>query len=77
MDAKSADRRLCLLHFIVDTINKKMPELANFNSELLFIEKAATGMIHNSIYLQTDYNQVNIFQCSVIGERDDGCSGAQ
>ena len=54
-----------------------MPELANFNSELLFIEKAATGMIHNSIYLQTDYNQVNIFQCSVIGERDDGCSGAQ
>lgn len=44
VDAKSADRRFCLLHFIVDTINKKMPELANFNSELHFIEKAATGI---------------------------------
>lgn len=47
MDAKSADRRFCLLHFIVDTINKKMPELSNFNSELHFIEKAATVSLEN------------------------------
>ena len=47
VDAKSADRRLCLLHYIVDTIDKKMPELANFDGELRFIEKASTVSLEN------------------------------
>ena len=40
-DPKSADRRMSLLQFIVDTINKKMPEVANFDTELLFMGEAA------------------------------------
>jgi hypothetical protein len=43
IDAKSGDRRQCLLHFIIETIHKKMPQIANFDDELRFVEKAATG----------------------------------
>ena len=43
IDAKSGDRRQCLLHFIIETIHKKMPQIANFEDELRFVEKAATG----------------------------------
>lgn len=45
VDTKSSDKRICLLHFIVDTIRAKMPEIMNFDLELMYIDKAAAGMI--------------------------------
>lgn len=44
VDTKSSDKRFCLLHFIVDTIKSKMPEIINFDSEFMYIDKAAAGM---------------------------------
>lgn len=44
LDTKSTDKRMCLLHYIVATIRQKFPELVNFESDLLYIEKAAVGM---------------------------------
>lgn len=46
-DTKTPDRRLSLLHFIVDTIRSKMPELLNFDSELVALEKSASVCIEN------------------------------
>lgn len=46
VDTKSSDRRISLLHFIVDTIRSKMPEIMNFDSEFMYIDKAATGMVN-------------------------------
>lgn len=43
LDTKSTDKRMCLLHYIVATIRIKFPELINFDSELMYIDKAATG----------------------------------
>ncbi len=43
VETKSSDKRMCLLHYIVDTIRNKFPELLNFDSELMYIEKASTG----------------------------------
>lgn len=51
LDTKSSDKRMCLLHYIVSTIRKKFPELLNFESELLYIEKAAQVSLEN---IQTD-----------------------
>jgi len=46
VDTKSSDRSICLLHFIVDTIRSKMPEIMNFDSELMYIDKAAAGIVN-------------------------------
>lgn len=43
LDTKSTDKKMCLLHYIVATIRQKFPEILNFESELLYIEKAAVG----------------------------------
>ena len=43
LDTKSTDKRMCLLHYIVATIRLKFTELVNFESELMYIDKAATG----------------------------------
>ncbi|KAG5321527.1 Y2138 protein, partial [Acromyrmex heyeri] len=50
LDTKSTDKRMCLLHYIVATIRVKFPELINFESELMYIDKAATGMSYLIIY---------------------------
>lgn len=50
LDTKSTDKRMCLLHYIVATIRVKFPELINFESELMYIDKAATG-IHIAVLL--------------------------
>ncbi|XP_058800310.1 formin-like protein isoform X2 [Phymastichus coffea] len=47
LDTKSTDKRMCLLHYIVATIRVKFPELVNFESELLYIDKAATVSLEN------------------------------
>lgn len=49
LDTKSTDKRMCLLHYIVATIRVKFPELINFESELMYIDKAATGMLFYSV----------------------------
>lgn len=43
LDTKSTDKKMCLLHYIVATIRQKFPELLNFETELLYIDKAAVG----------------------------------
>lgn len=43
MDTKSTDKRVSLLHYIVGTIRQNFPELMNFDTELLYIDKAAQG----------------------------------
>jgi len=45
VDTKSSDKHICLLHYIVETIKSKMPEVMNFELELMYIDKAAAGMI--------------------------------
>ncbi|KAM3923937.1 formin-like protein 1 [Leptodactylus fuscus] len=42
LDTKSTDRKQTLLHYLVRIINEKYPHLAGFQSELHFLEKAAT-----------------------------------
>lgn len=44
VDMKSADKKLSLINYIADTIRFKIPELNDFEKELLYIEKAATSM---------------------------------
>ncbi|KAL1137587.1 hypothetical protein AAG570_009286 [Ranatra chinensis] len=43
LDTKSNDKRICLLHYVVDTIKEKFPEIMNFDSELMYIDKASMG----------------------------------
>ncbi|ELU17806.1 hypothetical protein CAPTEDRAFT_171809 [Capitella teleta] len=47
LDAKSSDKKMTLLHFIVQTVQTKFPELMNFDKELGFVEKAATVSMEN------------------------------
>ncbi|XP_048508614.1 formin-like protein isoform X2 [Athalia rosae] len=55
LDTKSTDKRMCLLHYIVATIRLKFPELINFESELMYIDKAATVSIEN---ITTDVHEL-------------------
>ena len=59
VDAKSGDRKLCLLHYIIETIHKKFPEALHFDGELRFVEKAATGekLFLNSIKMNKSNNR--------------------
>ena len=43
LETKSTDRKQTLLHFIVDIIHQKYPELRSFYTELHFTDKAAQG----------------------------------
>lgn len=49
LDTKSTDKRMCLLHYIVDTVRLKFPELLNFESELMYIDKAAVVSLENVV----------------------------
>ncbi|KAJ8679565.1 hypothetical protein QAD02_015352 [Eretmocerus hayati] len=55
LDTKSTDKRMCLLHYIVATIRVKFPELVNFESELMYIDKAATVSLEN---ITTDVHEL-------------------
>ncbi len=39
---------MTLLHFIVQTVKEKFPDIANFDTELRYIEKAASGKSHRA-----------------------------
>lgn len=43
VDTKSSDKRMSLLNYIVQTVKQYFPELMNFESELMYIEKASAG----------------------------------
>jgi hypothetical protein len=43
LETKTHDKKQTLLHFIVQTVSDKFKDLANFQSELTFIDKAAMG----------------------------------
>ena len=47
MDAKSADRKKCLLHYIIETVHRKVPEALSWDVDLRFIDKAATVSLEN------------------------------
>ncbi|XP_039753198.1 formin-like protein isoform X1 [Pararge aegeria] len=49
MDTKSTDKRVSLLHYIVATIRQNFPELLNFDSELMYIDKAAQVSLENVV----------------------------
>ncbi|XP_060803180.1 formin-like protein isoform X1 [Amyelois transitella] len=49
MDTKSTDKRMSLLHYIVGTIRQNFPELMNFDTELLYIDKAAQVSLENVV----------------------------
>ena len=51
LDTKTADKKLTLMHFLVDTVQEKFPEILNFESELRFIEKAALGNFYIKLLL--------------------------
>ncbi|XP_063816059.1 formin-like protein 1 [Pseudophryne corroboree] len=42
METKSTDRKQTLLHYLVRVVKEKYPQLANFQSELHFLDKAGT-----------------------------------
>jgi len=44
-DTKASDKKTTLLHFIVKTVQAKFPDIANFDTELKYVEKAATGSV--------------------------------
>ena len=52
LDTKTADKKLTLMHFLVDTVQEKFPDILNFESELRFIEKAALGKCKQSVNKQ-------------------------
>ena len=45
VDTKSGDKKTTLMHFLVQTVQDKFPELLNFDSELRFLDKAALGRL--------------------------------
>lgn len=45
METKTHDKKQTLLHYIVQTVSEKFPDITNFDSELMFIDKAAIGKI--------------------------------
>ncbi|KAK7791545.1 hypothetical protein R5R35_008345 [Gryllus longicercus] len=55
LDTKSTDKRMCLLHYIADTIRRKFPDLLHFEAELLYIEKAAIVSLEN---VMTDVHEL-------------------
>lgn len=67
METKSSDKRMCLLHYIVETIRLKFPELLNFDSELMYIEKASSGTQHLILivtYLYHRYEKLDVYSLS-------------
>ncbi|BES96764.1 Drf_GBD [Nesidiocoris tenuis] len=54
-DLKTADKKLSLINYIANTIKSKLPELMDFDSELRYIEKAATISLEN---LESDVKEL-------------------
>lgn len=68
LDTKSTDRKQTLLHFIVDIIKEKYPELQTFYTELHFLDKAALGM--HTVIIFHIYILLYDRKSSIRGESD-------
>ncbi|KAK6165836.1 hypothetical protein SNE40_022673 [Patella caerulea] len=55
IDTKSGDKKVTLMHFLVQTIQDKFPDVINFDSELRFIDKAALVSMEN---ITTDIHEL-------------------
>ena len=55
LDTKSTDRKTTLLHYIVMTVQDKFKDVSNFDAELRYIEKAATGGSTFAIVFRYEY----------------------
>jgi len=56
LETKTHDKKQTLLHFIVQTVTEKFPDITNFDSELTFIDKAAMVSLEN---VQFDMNELD------------------
>jgi len=65
LDTKSADRKQSLLHYIAYTVRTKLPDLLNFESELLYIDKAASGT-NTAFDMFTRRNHINLYTCTLL-----------
>lgn len=74
LDTKSTDKRMCLLHYIVMTIRQKFPELMDFDTELIYIERAAQVSLEN---LMTDVHEMEKGMENVRKEADVRNKGPQ
>ena len=52
---KSSDKKSTIVHYLVDVVNAKYPELKGFESELRYIDKAAQFSLEN---IMTDVNEL-------------------
>ncbi|KAI1891105.1 hypothetical protein AGOR_G00160520 [Albula goreensis] len=65
LDTKSTDRKMTLLHYIALIVKERFTELANFHSELQFIDKAAAVSLENVLldsFLQNSEPQLDKLQ---------------
>lgn len=67
LDTKSTDKRMCLLHYIAGTVRHKFPDLLGFETELMYIEKAAVVSLEN---ITTDVQDLEKGMESVRKESD-------
>ncbi len=51
-DTRTHDKRLTLLHFIVQTVDERFPDVVRFDTDLQAVEKAAQGNENNFVYDQ-------------------------
>lgn len=74
LDTKSTDKRICLLHYIVQTIRQKFPDLLDFDTELFYIDKAAQVSMENVL---TDVTELEKGMDQVRREADVKNKGPQ
>ena len=43
LDTKSSDKKMTLLHYIEATVNEQFPEVATFDTDIRYVEKASAG----------------------------------
>lgn len=55
LETKSTDRSQTLLHFITSIIQEKYSDLANFHTDLHFVDKAALGTHTHKVSLSNYY----------------------
>lgn len=57
METKTHDKKQTLLHFIVQTVTQKFPDVTNVESELTFIDKAAMVSLENVQFDMTELDK--------------------
>ena len=67
LETKTADKKQTLLHFIVMTVTEKFKDIKNFDSELMFIDKAAMVSLEN---VQFDMSELSKGMNSARKEND-------